>query len=104
MRQTVADYIILIVNFCNLCHVSTRGSLMLTGFCVSCCSRCLSDSNVTKRAYACRRDDLLQESRDWITPETLDARIEHALDNPVELYDLLAQQDWNYKDGGKNSP
>lgn len=51
-----------------------------------------------------RRDDLLQESRDWITPETLDARIEHALDNPVELYDLLAQQDWNYKDGGKNSP
>ena len=45
----------------------------------------------------CRRDELLEDSKDWITPETLDARIQHAIENPVELYEHVAQQDWSYK-------
>ncbi|DBB00583.1 TPA: hypothetical protein ACH3X3_002278 [Trebouxia sp. C0006] len=44
-----------------------------------------------------RRDDLLGESKEWITPELLDARIQHAIDNPIELYGTPAPQDWSYK-------
>ena len=32
-----------------------------------------------------RRMQLVEQSKTWITAETLDARIEHALDNPVSL-------------------
>ena len=45
-----------------------------------------------------RRAELLEQSRAWITPETLDARINEALDNPVQLYDEVGQSDWKYRD------
>lgn len=34
----------------------------------------------------CRRAQLLEESRHWITREALDARIEEALDGPLKLW------------------
>ena len=34
----------------------------------------------------CRHEDLLAWSRSWITRETLEQRIQHALDNPVLLF------------------
>lgn len=52
---------------------------------------------VYAEVQAQRRNELLEDSKDWITPETLDARIQHAIENPVELYEQVAQQDWSYK-------
>ena len=37
----------------------------------------------------CRRAQLLEESRHWITREALDARIEEALDGPLKLWSEL---------------
>ena len=34
-----------------------------------------------------REEELLIDSRNWVTRETLDSRIERALKNPRELYD-----------------
>ena len=34
----------------------------------------------------CREKQLLEASRHWIRPEDLDARIEDALDNPVQMF------------------
>ena len=45
----------------------------------------------------CRRAELLEESKHWITPETLEARKNEALDNPVELYAEIAEPSWKYK-------
>ena len=65
------------------------------------CQIMMSDlqKQLSKALYmvVCRRDELLEDSKDWITPETLDARIQYAIENPVELYEHVAQQDWNYK-------
>ncbi|KAL0039080.1 hypothetical protein WJX77_007282 [Trebouxia sp. C0004] len=44
-----------------------------------------------------RQDDLLEDSKEWITPETLDARIQRAIENPIELYETPPPQDWSYK-------
>ena len=35
----------------------------------------------------------MEQSRTWITAETLDARIEHALDNPVSLSGIVLPSD-----------
>ena len=43
--------------------------------------RCLADS-----ASSGRHQDLLNWSRTWITKDTLEARIQEALDNPVPLF------------------
>lgn len=39
-----------------------------------------------------RRQDLLIQSKVWITPETLDARITEALENPIELYETALEK------------
>ena len=39
-----------------------------------------------------RRAMLLQQSRHWVTPEALGARVDEALDNPVPLYPQQQQQ------------
>lgn len=51
-----------------------------------------------------RTNQLTEDSRNWIRPEDLDARIEEALDNPVDLYQWLdpsikfcALESWPYE-------
>ena len=36
-----------------------------------------------------RRKQLIEQSRTWITADTLDARIDHALDNPIPLSGIM---------------
>ena len=43
-------------------------------------------SEVLDVARAERRARLLRQSAGWVTPQTLDARIKEALDNPVPLH------------------
>ena len=42
-----------------------------------------------------RRQELLIQSKVWITPETLDARIDEALENPIELYEAASEKNRN---------
>lgn len=39
------------------------------------------------RADCCRKEELVEASKDWITPETLEQRISMALNNPTKLYE-----------------
>ena len=38
-----------------------------------------------------RKEKLIEDSRHWIRPEDLEARIEEALDHPVPLYAEMQQ-------------
>ena len=39
-----------------------------------------------------RREELLNQSKVWITPDTLDARIDEALENPIVLYETASDR------------
>lgn len=43
-------------------------------------------------AVTARREELLAQSKAWITPETLDARIDAALDTPIELHESASDR------------
>ena len=42
-----------------------------------------------------RREELLMQSKVWITPDTLDARIDEALENPIVLYETASDRQYS---------
>lgn len=67
---------------------------------------CMQPTGTTHSLLACylcqrrsrdcfRRQRLLIQSKVWITPETLDARIDEALENPIVLYGTASETDYD---------
>lgn len=56
------------------------------------CIVCAHTHMPTSVAVTARREELLAQSKAWITPETLDARIDAALNTPIELYESASDR------------